>query len=90
VAEVSKETVQCIAAGAYDLILFTSPSGVKSFVHHAQNKIDLAHLKAASIGPSTTKALLEVGVHPCVEASTSGKTGLIHAIENYFAAERQL
>lgn len=90
VPEVSKETVQRIAAGNYDLILFTSPSGVKSFVHHAQNKIDLAHLKAASIGPSTTKALLEAGIHPCVEATTSGKTGLIHAIENYFAAERQL
>jgi uroporphyrinogen-III synthase len=90
VAKVPTETVQRIATGNYDLILFTSPSGVKSFVHHTQNKIDFAHLKAASIGPSTTKALLEVGIHPCVEATTSGKTGLITAIENYFAAERQL
>jgi len=90
VAKVPPETVQRIAAGNYDLILFTSPSGVKSFVHHVQNKIDMAHLKAASIGPSTTKALFEAGIHPCVEATTSGKTGLIHAIENYFAAERQL
>ncbi|MDP4203529.1 MAG: uroporphyrinogen-III synthase, partial [Bacteroidota bacterium] len=58
VAKVPPQTVQRIASGDYDLILFTSPSGVKSFVHHVQNKVDFAHLKAASIGPSTTKALL--------------------------------
>ncbi len=75
-----------IIKGKYDLILFTSPSGFKSFKHHTHNKINLDSLKIACLGPSTEKAILDEGLTPLVVAKPSGKVGLIKGIEQFFTA----
>ncbi|MCF6342746.1 MAG: uroporphyrinogen-III synthase [Bacteroidales bacterium] len=71
----------------YDLILFTSPSGFHSFVHHASNLTDLHRLKIACLGTTTEKAILQDGLTPLVVARPSGKIGLIQGIRNYFAGQ---
>ena len=73
-----------IIEGNYDLMLFTSPSGFKSFLHHTAGTKDHSKLRIACLGPTTEKAILEEGLKPLVVASPSGKAGLIKVIENYF------
>jgi uroporphyrinogen-III synthase len=67
------------------MIIFTSPSGVQSFLHHTAGIINLRELKAACIGITTERTLLKAGISPLVVANPSGKTGLIKGIEGYFA-----
>lgn len=73
-----------IKTGTYDLILFTSPSGVKSFLYHTQGKIERTSLKTAAIGSTTKKALQEEGIIPIVVAVPSGKEGLIKSLETHY------
>jgi len=58
VKSVDGEILRRIPENRYDLILFTSPSGFKSFIHHTNGEIDLNGLKIACIGPSTHSAIL--------------------------------
>lgn len=73
-----------ILSDKYDLILFTSPSGVESFVNQIDKTFDIKAMQAASIGPVTTAALNKIGVIPKVEANPSGAEGLIEEIKKYF------
>ena len=63
-------------------IVFSSASAVESF----DSKFDLIricnkhNIKIASIGPQTTKALVEVGVSPQVEAKVFADSGLVDAL----------
>jgi uroporphyrinogen-III synthase len=79
------DIVQRIVQNRYDMIIFTSPSGVRSFLHHTDGIINLRELKAACIGTTTERTLLKAGISPLVVANPSGKTGLIKGIEGYFA-----
>jgi len=88
-AKVDESILKRIARGEYDLILFTSPSGVKSFAKLAKDtsSIDLKTLKAVSLGRSTTEALLSESIVPRVEAFPSGKEGLVSKLKEYFNAD---
>ncbi len=77
-----------IVKGDYDLILFTSPSGFRSFMHHTTGVMDLSKLKIACLGPTTEEALRTEGLKPLVVAKPSGKEGLIKGIDNFFATTR--
>jgi uroporphyrinogen-III synthase len=79
------DIVQRIVQNKYDMIIFTSPSGVQSFLHYTAGIINPGELKAACIGQTTERTLLKAGVSPLVVANPSGKTGLIKGIEGYFA-----
>ncbi len=68
----------------YDLILFTSPSGFKSFMHHSGNATNNPPVKIACLGPTTETAILDYGMAPLVVAKPSGKVGLIRGIEQLF------
>ena len=83
---INKKILQRIATNQYDLILFASPSGFKSFKHHAKTLIDLSALKIACLGPTTEEVLLSEGIRPLVVAKPSGKPGLIKGIKRLFAA----
>ncbi len=74
-----------IAENNYDLVLFTSPSGFKSFMHHASDRVDLHNLKIACLGPTTEEAILNKGLIPLIVAKPSGKVGLLKGVEQYFA-----
>ena len=85
VASLDHEMLQRIKAENYDLILFTSPSGFRSFMHHTAGVMDLSKLKIACLGPTTEEAILAEGLKPLVVAKPSGKVGLIKGIEHFFA-----
>jgi len=85
VQSIHDDIVQRIVQNKYDMIIFTSPSGVQSFLHHIAGIINLRELKAACIGITTERALLKAGISPLVVANPSGKIGLIKGIEGYFA-----
>lgn len=75
-----------ISENNYDLLLFTSPSGFKSFMHHASERVDLHKLKIACLGPTTEEAILNKGLTPLIVAKPSGKVGLLKGVEQYFAS----
>jgi len=88
-AKVDESILKRVARGEYDLVLFTSPSGVRSFAKLAKDTspIDLKTLKAVSLGRSTTEALLSESIVPRVEAFPSGKEGLVSKLKEYFNAD---
>ncbi len=71
-----------LAAGAIDVVTFTSPSAVKS-VAAALGSADfvsvLKELLLVSIGPTTTRALLDHGLAPSAEARPSTLDGVVAA-----------
>jgi uroporphyrinogen III methyltransferase/synthase len=74
-----------LTEGGADWITFTSSSTVENF----NVRFDLKQLvgrfpqlKAASIGPETTKALVALGLKPAVEAKEHTIDGLVKAIES--------
>jgi uroporphyrinogen III methyltransferase / synthase len=73
-----------LAAEGTDLVVFTSSSTAQNFV--AQKILPAAQVKAASIGPVTTKTLGEHGITPVVEATRHDIDGLVEAIVRHFAS----
>lgn len=66
-----------------DVICFTSPSCVSSFFKIIE-KGHLLDVKIASIGPITTKALVENGLVPHILAETFTSEGLVRAICEFY------
>ncbi len=85
VSSVDPNMINRIKKNRYDLILFTSPSGFKSFRDHTSDEILLRNLKIACLGPTTEEIILNAGLVPLIVAKPSGKIGLIKGMENYFA-----
>jgi uroporphyrinogen III methyltransferase/synthase len=74
-----------------DWVVFTSGSTVENF--HARFDLPsllgkFAHLKPASIGPETSKALEALGLKPAVEAKEHTLDGLVKALVNHEASSR--
>ncbi len=70
-----------------DLVVFTSPSNVKNFVHAAVEKgfeAALTHIKAACIGPITAKAARAAGLDVVIEPEESTLESVSDAILHYF------
>jgi uroporphyrinogen III methyltransferase/synthase len=68
-----------------DWITFTSASTVQNF--HARFPLSallkkFPHLRTASIGPETSKALRALGLEPTIEAKTHTIDGLVRAVES--------
>ncbi len=84
VQKVDQQLLQKIQKDDYDLLLFTSPSGFKSFMNHTHNADQYPELKIACLGPTTESAIHEKGMKPLVVAKPSGKMGLLKGIRQYF------
>lgn len=67
------------------VICFFSASGVDAFMNNINFQNDLIHRKKiASIGPVTTKRLLEYGIEVDIQASTYTQENLIRKIKEYY------
>ena len=75
----SQEIANQIQANQYDIIIFTSPSGVNRFSEIIQNR----NIKAASIGKTTEKSLLKHNIKPQITATKSDSEIFAKEIENY-------
>lgn len=81
----AKETVELLEAGKVDLVTFTSSSTVEGFVKIVKNsKVDLAKVRAASIGPITSQTCRDHGIPITLEAKNHSIPGLITTINQYF------
>jgi uroporphyrinogen-III synthase len=78
------EPVRRIKSNQYDLVLFTSPSGVANFINAIGSVIKKSGLRAASIGRVTTHAAERSGITCLVTASKSTYEGLADEIVKYY------
>lgn len=90
-AEPDPAAVEPLRADAVDVVTFTSPSTARHFIAWIEAAgLDVGHVMgrvaAASIGPVTTRALLERGYSVPIEAASSTSSGLVDAIAAYCAA----
>ncbi len=75
--------VEQIKNDRYDLVLFTSPSGIEHFVG-VMGPAMISSLRWASIGPVTTKAAAKYGLNPLITATHSTYEGLAQNIIEYY------
>jgi len=70
-----------------DAILFTSPSGAKSFVAQAEHLVlekDALRPKTVSIGPITSEAMRELGLPVDLQASEASLESLVETVVSAF------
>lgn len=81
---VCKKTINIIINNKYDMIVFTSPSGVNNFLDILKNYPCKSDFKIACIGKTTANAALKRGIKPLVISEISNGYCLATAIEKYF------
>jgi uroporphyrinogen-III synthase len=79
-ADIPANSIKMVMEDQYDMIIFTSPSSFHNFCRMAEGKIDMAKLRAASIGSITTEAMTSDGITPLVTADTMNSEGIVSAI----------
>jgi uroporphyrinogen III methyltransferase/synthase len=87
--DANPETLTAVEKNAYDIITFTSSSTVTGFIALLGEKKfrALNHtLKAASIGPVTTKTMRDAGIEPMVVAREHTIDGLVEAVKEHCRA----
>ncbi len=83
-----KKTMQLILSDKYEMLLFTSPSGVKNFLKLAGD-IQPEKIRMACIGETTSKAATENNISPIVVAKNSTVVGLFESVLNYYKNIKQ-
>ena len=78
-----KETMQLILSDNYEMLLLTSPSGVRNFLKLAW-EIQPEKIRMACIGEITSKAAIENNILPLVVAKNSTIEGLFESVLNYY------
>jgi uroporphyrinogen-III synthase len=79
--------------GAYDLVIFTSPTGVDAadaFLRESGAPGFPAGLRAAAIGPATARGLRDRGVEPSFVAADSRSEGLAECLLDVGLATRRV
>ncbi len=84
VANCSKNIVERIQNNSYDLIIFTSPSGFRNFLHIMKENLGESELKLACIGKTTEIELKKNGYAPLLVSSKSEAVFFADEIEKYF------
>lgn len=77
------KAIQHILSDKYEMLLFTSPSGVRNFIKLAEN-IQPEKLRIACIGETTSKAAIENNISPVVVAKNSTVADLFESVINYY------
>ncbi|MDD4991627.1 MAG: uroporphyrinogen-III synthase [Paludibacter sp.] len=80
----SAEIIQCIKRDAYDLLVFTSPSGFRNFVKVMNENDCRNNFRIACIGKTTEREVLKQGYTPLIVSAKSSGDFFSNEIENYF------
>jgi uroporphyrinogen-III synthase len=70
----------------YDMIIFTSPSGIHNFLKLFPNQKKI-NIRMACIGETTASAAREKGFYPLVVAQNSSSAGIVESILNYYISK---
>ena len=87
--EVNPKLITRIKDNAFDLIVFTSPSTFKNLLELTDHEVKPKDIKAASIGPSTTKAIRNLGGEPLLTARKPDIQTLTEDILHYFQQKKK-
>ena len=71
----------------YDMIIFTSPSGVRSFKNVMPDSPH-KNIRMACIGAVTRLEALQNGYHPLATAQNSSSEGMVESIINYYISKK--
>lgn len=82
---VDQKVLKRIRDEEYDLILFTSPSGFINFIGFIGKDVPSKHLKLASIGKTTSAAIIKEGYKPLFTAKVSDGEGLVKEMEGFYS-----
>ena len=85
------ELPAALVDGNLDLVVFVSPSSVHNFssvLGAGRSRTILENSKIASIGPTTTKAILDLGLEAHIQPEESSIPALVRSICNYFREQR--
>ena len=80
----NNDIIKKIEADDYELIIFTSPSGIDNFMQLAEHTVTSSALRIACIGHTTALAAEKQGIEPVVVASMSNSKGLMAAIAGHY------
>jgi len=80
----SKEPVESISNNAYDMIIFTSPSGFEQFKKIMPDKILMPDFRSACIGRTTEKAMVSSNCRPLLVSRRSEGETFVNELELYF------
>jgi len=70
----------------YDMLIFTSPSGIQNFMKLFPKLIE-KKIRMACIGETTANAAREKGFRPLVVAQNSSSAGIVESILNYYISK---
>lgn len=79
----NENLLQLISKDQYEMLLFTSPSGVHNFLKLA-GEIQAQKIRMACIGETTSKVAIENNISPIVVAKNSTVVGLFESVLNYY------
>ncbi len=79
----NQKIMRLISENKYEMLLFTSPSGINNFLKMAGN-IQPEKIKAACIGETTSNAALKNNISPLVVAKNSTSMGLFESVTDYY------
>ena len=80
----SKEIMDSITNNAYDMILFTSPSGFEQFKKIMPDIILMPDFRSACIGRTTEKAMVNSNCRPLLVSRRSEGETFVNELELYF------
>jgi len=80
---INGDILRRIEADDYELMIFTSPSGIDNFMQLIEPN-EASALRIACIGFTTAKAAEKQGIKPVVVASMSNSEGLMAAIADHY------
>ncbi len=78
-----EHVLEKIGNNQYEMIIFTSPSGIDNFLKLTLN-IQKDNLRIACIGKTTAKCAKESGIEPVAVANEASAQGLVQSIINYY------
>lgn len=83
VDKADENILELIRQDQYEMVIFTSPSGIENFLKLTKN-IEKDTLRIACIGETTSKSARENGIEPIVVAIEASANGLVQSIIKFY------
>lgn len=84
--KVDKTIKEKIESNRYDMLIFTSPSGIENFLKIFSG-LNVENIRLACIGETTANAARKKGILPLVVAQNSSSAGIVESILNHYISK---
>ncbi|HSH20627.1 MAG TPA: uroporphyrinogen-III synthase, partial [Draconibacterium sp.] len=79
----NEEIKDLLSGNKYEMMLFTSPSGIQNFLKLV-GEIEPQKIRMACIGETTSKTAIDNHITPLVVAQNNTAMGLFESVNNYY------